>query len=111
MKAALGGLWTMKLMHCTWRTLSNPMIRMKASGYSFLASSTSVQYLGWVSAPKHGQLPHGPVPAIVVPGGPVVVPAHKSSLLELSNRKRENKPKEAITVPNSGAIRIVYTAI
>lgn len=70
-----------------------------------------VQYLGWVSAPKHGQLPHGPVPAIVVPGGPVVVPAHKSSLLELSNRKRENKPKEAITVPNSGAIRIVYTAI
>lgn len=70
-----------------------------------------VQYLGWVSAPKHGQLPHGPVPAIVVPGGPVVVPAHKSSLLELSNRKRENKSKEAITVPNSGAIRIVYTAI
>lgn len=70
-----------------------------------------VQYLGWVSAPKHGQVPQGPVPAIVVPGGLLVVPGHKSSLLELSTRKQENKSKEAIMVSNSGTIRIVCIAI
>ncbi|BAT16667.1 Os12g0274750, partial [Oryza sativa Japonica Group] len=42
-----------------------------------------LEHLGGVSAPEHGQLPHGPVPAIVVSGGSVVLTVDESDLAEL----------------------------
>ncbi|KAB8117175.1 hypothetical protein EE612_058860, partial [Oryza sativa] len=42
-----------------------------------------LEHLGGVGAPEHGQLPHGPVPAVVVSRGPVVLTVDKSDLAEL----------------------------
>lgn len=38
------------------------------------------QHLSAVGAPVHGELPHGPVATVVVPGGPVVLTVNPSIL-------------------------------
>lgn len=45
-----------------------------------------LEHLAGVGASEHGQLPHGPVPAVVVPGGPVVLTVHEPDLAELEAR-------------------------
>lgn len=49
-------------------------------GVSRLALAKLFQHLGRVVAPKHRELPHHPVPPIVVPRRTVVLPVNKRVL-------------------------------
>ena len=49
-------------------------------GVSFLGFINLLDHLRRVGAPEHGELPHGPVAAIVVPRGGVVLTVHPSFL-------------------------------
>ena len=46
-----------------------------------LAGVELLHDLDGVGASEHGQLPHRPVPAVVVPWGPVVLTVHESNLM------------------------------
>ncbi|KAB8117257.1 hypothetical protein EE612_059024, partial [Oryza sativa] len=45
-----------------------------------------LEHLGGIGAAEHGQLPHGPIPAIVVSGRPVVLTVDEPNLAELETR-------------------------
>jgi hypothetical protein len=57
-----------------------------AVGVGGLALLELLEHLGGVGAAEHGQLPHGPVAAVVVPGRGGVLTEHEAHLAELEAR-------------------------
>ena len=53
-------------------------------------------HLGRIGTPIHGQLPHGPVPPIVVPWGVVVLTVHMSFPNRELNARNPSLAKEVI---------------